>query len=101
MKALLLSEKLEAKDLEALGLLTSVVPPAALQAETMALAQRIEKGPPLAFAALKSAVYGSLGDLEAALMREREGQLRLLKSQDVMEGIMAWAQKREPDFQGR
>ena len=101
MKAMLLSEKLEAKELEALGLLTSVVPPGELKAATMALAERIENGPPLAYAALKSAVYGSLGDIEAALKREREGQLRLLKSQDVIEGVMAWSQKRAPDFKGQ
>ena len=101
MKAMLLSEKLEAKEIEALGLLTSVVPPGELKAATMALAERIENGPPLAYAALKSAVYGSLGDIEAALKREREGQLRLLKSQDVIEGVMAWSQKRAPDFKGQ
>ena len=101
LRAMLLSEKLDAKELDGLGLLAGLVPPAELASATMALAQRIEKGPPLAFAALKSAVYGSLGDIEAALKREREGQLRLLKTQDVIEGVMAWAQKREPDFKGQ
>jgi 2-(1,2-epoxy-1,2-dihydrophenyl)acetyl-CoA isomerase len=100
MKAMLLSEKLEAKELDALGLLCSLVAPEELKAATMALAQRIEAGPPLAYAALKSAVYGSLGDVEAALKREREGQLRLLRSADVIEGVMAWSQKRPPDFKG-
>jgi 2-(1,2-epoxy-1,2-dihydrophenyl)acetyl-CoA isomerase len=101
MRAMLLSEKLEAKELDSLGLLAGLVPPSELKSATMALALRIESGPPLAFTALKNAVYGSLGDLEAALKREREGQLRLLKSQDVIEGIMAWSQKREPDFKGQ
>ena len=101
MKAILLSEKLDAQQLETLGLLAGLVPPDELEAATMALALRIEQGPPLAYTALKSAVYGSLGDLEAALAREREGQLKLLKSQDVIEGIMAWAQKRAPDFKGQ
>ena len=101
LKAMLLSEKLEANELDALGLLTSVVAAAELPAATMALAKRIEDGPPLAYAALKSAVYGSLGDIEAALKREREGQLRLLRSQDCIEGIMAWSQKRAPDFKGQ
>jgi enoyl-CoA hydratase/carnithine racemase len=101
LKAMLLSDKLEARELDALGLLTSVVSPADLTSATMALAKRIEDGPPLAYAALKSAVYGSLGDLEAALKREREGQLRLLRSQDCIEGIMAWSQKRAPDFKGQ
>jgi 2-(1,2-epoxy-1,2-dihydrophenyl)acetyl-CoA isomerase len=100
MKAMLLSEKLEAKELDALGLLAGLVAPEELKAATMALAQRIEAGPPLAYAALKSAVYGSLGDIEAALKREREGQLKLLRSSDVIEGVMAWSQKRPPDFKG-
>jgi enoyl-CoA hydratase/carnithine racemase len=100
MKAMMLAEKLEAKTLDELGLLVSVVAPEELEAKTMELAQRSEAGPPLAFAALKSAVYASWGDLEAALRREREGQLRLLRSADVLEGIMAWSQKRAPDFKG-
>jgi 2-(1,2-epoxy-1,2-dihydrophenyl)acetyl-CoA isomerase len=100
MKAMLLADKLEAAELDRLGLLAALVPPEELTEATRALAQKIEKGPPLAFAALKSAVYGNLGDLEAALRREREGQLRLLRSQDVIEGIMAWSQKREPEFKG-
>ena len=68
---------------------------------TMALARELESGPPLAYAAIKSAVYASWGDLEDALRREREGQLKLLKTSDVLEGVMAWAQKREPKFQGQ
>jgi 2-(1,2-epoxy-1,2-dihydrophenyl)acetyl-CoA isomerase len=100
MKAMLLSEKLEAKTLDELGLLVACVPPADLQRATMDLAQRIEKGPPLAFAALKSAVYASWGDVDEALRREREGQLRLLQTSDVIEGVMAWSQKRDPDFKG-
>lgn len=100
MKAMLLSEKLEAKDLDALGLLVACVPPSELRDATLALARRIEKGPPLAYAALKSAVYASWGDVDEALRREREGQLRLLRTSDVIEGVMAWSQKREPEFKG-
>lgn len=101
MKAILLSEKLEAKDLEALDLVVSVAPPEGFAAAVAAVTSRLEKGPPLAHAAIKNAVYGSLGDLEAALLREREGQLRLLRSSDAIEGIMAWSQKRDPDFKGQ
>lgn len=100
LKAMLLSDKLEAKELDALGVLAACVAPDQLMPRAMALAERLEKGPPLAFAALKAAVYAGLGDLEAALRREREGQLRLLRSQDVIEGVMAWSQKREPEFKG-
>ena len=44
----LLSDKLEAKDLDALGLLTSVVAPEETEGGTRALAERIENGAPLA-----------------------------------------------------
>lgn len=100
MRAILLSEKIEAKELDSLGVLAGCVAPEDLTTTTMTLATRLEKGPPLAFAAAKQAIYESLGDVEAALRREREGQLRLLRSQDVIEGVMAWAQKREPEFKG-
>ena len=97
---MLLSDKLEARELDTLGILAACVAPDQLMPATIELARRLEKGPPLAYAALKQSVYASLGDLEAALRREREGQLRLLRSQDVMEGIMAWTQKRPPEFKG-
>ena len=51
-----------------------------LRDATLAVARELEKGPPLAFAQIKRAVYGSWGELEEALRREREGQLRLLRS---------------------
>lgn len=101
LKAILLGDKLDAKELDALGLLVSLVAPADLEANTDALARRLAAGPPLALAAAKSAVYASLGDIENALRLEREGQLKLLRSQDCMEGIMAWGEKRAPNFQGR
>ena len=100
LKAMLLSDKLGAKELDALGVLVACVAPDQLMTATMELARRLEKGPPLAYAALKDSVYAALGDLKAALRREREGQLRLLRSQDVIEGVAAWTQKRPPEFKG-
>lgn len=100
MRAILLAEKLEAAHLVELGVVLKAVPPADLRETTLALARELEAGPPLAFAAIKEAVYGSWGDLEAALLRERTNQLKLLRSSDALEGIMAWAQKREPNFRG-
>jgi enoyl-CoA hydratase/carnithine racemase len=101
MRFMLFAEKIEAPDLASLGLAMKVVPAAELRATTLAVAREIELGPPLAFAEIRRAVYGSWGDIEDALRREREGQLKLLRSQDAMEGIMAWAQKREPAFEGK
>jgi 2-(1,2-epoxy-1,2-dihydrophenyl)acetyl-CoA isomerase len=46
-------------------------------------------------------VYASWGSYVDALARERAEQLKLLHSQDVMEGVLAWMQKREPNFTGK
>ncbi len=85
-----------------LGIANHVVPPEALLPEARRLAERLAKGPPLAQAAIKRAVRGALSSgLEAALAAEREGQLACLRSQDFMEGVAAWMQRREPEFRGR
>jgi enoyl-CoA hydratase/carnithine racemase len=100
MQMILLSEKIASGDLEALGLVVRLAPPAELRAATMEIARRLEAGPPLAFASAKAAVLASLGDFDAALRREREGQLRLLRSKDCIEGVTAWMEKRAPNFVG-
>jgi 2-(1,2-epoxy-1,2-dihydrophenyl)acetyl-CoA isomerase len=101
MQMILLADRVEAAELHRLGVAVDVVEPEALRDATLAVARRIESGPPLAHAAIKRALYANLGNVEDALRREREEQLRLLRSADVAEGVSAWMQKREPRFEGR
>lgn len=101
LQMILLAEKVDAPRMKELGLAVDVVPAAHLREATLGVARTLEAGPPLAHAAIKQALYASWGSLEDALLREREGQIRLLRSQDAMEGIMAWVSRREPVFQGK
>jgi 2-(1,2-epoxy-1,2-dihydrophenyl)acetyl-CoA isomerase len=100
MQMILLADKVGAEELLRLGVVANVVEPAALRDATLAIARRIEAGPPLAFAAAKRSIYASWGSFEDALLRERTEQLKLLRSADSLEGVAAWMQKREPSFRG-
>jgi enoyl-CoA hydratase/carnithine racemase len=100
MQMILLAERLDGAKMGELGIAAAVVAPGELEGAAMALAERLAKGPPMAYAEMKRAIYGSAGDFDAALDRERDGQLRLLRSKDAMEGVTAFLQKREPAFTG-
>jgi 2-(1,2-epoxy-1,2-dihydrophenyl)acetyl-CoA isomerase len=101
LELLLLGDRIAAEAALGLGLVRCVVPAAELQAEARKLAARLAEGPPLAFAAIKRAVREGLGStLDQALAREREGQLALLASADVREGISSFFERRAPQFRG-
>ena len=101
LEYLLLGTKIDARMAAELGLANRVVEPADLAGAARALAHELAKGPPLAYAAIKEAVReGARGTIHDALEREKAGQLRLLSSQDMMEGVLAWAQRRDPSFRG-
>ncbi len=101
MQMILLAEKVAAEQMLSLGLVMKVVPQGSLRTAALDVARELAAGPPMAFAATKRALYASWGSLDDALARERAGQIELLKSQDAMEGVMAWVSRREPVFQGR
>jgi 2-(1,2-epoxy-1,2-dihydrophenyl)acetyl-CoA isomerase len=98
---LLTGDPVDAKLARDLGLAREIVASEVLDSNALALAARLAEGPPLALAQIKSAVRASLGgDLEQALGREKTGQLALLASADVREGVSAFLEKRPPRFRG-
>lgn len=95
-------EMLPAKEALAFGLVSQVVPPARLLAETRALVERLAAAPPMAFAAAREAFRRSpTGSLSGMLAFERQAQRLCWKSEDSGEGIHAFLEKRSPRFTGR
>src|SRR5450755_1020563 len=94
LEFLLLGTRVDADWALSLGLANRVVPPAQAVSEAKALARALASGPPLALAAIKSAVrQATSGSLEEALEREKQGQTALLESEDFREGVAAWSTK--------
>lgn len=95
-------EMIDARTALQWGLVNRVVPAAQLEAEVKALAQKIAQGPPVAIRAVKKMLFaGEREALERALEKEVEQQLACFASEDCLEGITAFFEKRPPKFQGR
>lgn len=97
-----LGEELNAVEAAAVGLVTRVVDADALEAEARALAERLATGPTVALGISKRLLNRSLeSSFEGALEEEALAQTLVTQSEDTREGIAAFLQKRQPNFQGR
>jgi enoyl-CoA hydratase/carnithine racemase len=97
----LLAERIDAKTAFEWGLVTKVVPVEALDGEVSALVERIASGPPLAFQRIKRLMREAMSKPWAqGQADEGQAQLECLRSQDCMEGIMAFFEKRAAAFKG-
>ena len=93
---------IDAKEAERLGVLNKVVPPKELEKETMAMATRIAKAPPLAIKLAKLQLRrGFFSDLPAAYDLAAHCQAICATSEDFKEAIVAMFQKREAIFKGK
>lgn len=102
MEMMMTGRMVDAAEALAIGLVDRVVPPAALDTESRALAAAIAAGPPLAIAGIKRALLlSAANDLRAQLELENEHQLRAFRSADAAEGMAAFFAKRAPRFRGQ
>ncbi len=97
----LLGERVTAERALEWGLVNAVHPDERLAEEAAALAQRLASGPTRAYAAAKRALNRSFyPELESQLELEAELQHSLARSDDFMEGVASFVEKREAVFRG-
>ncbi|MDQ6696930.1 MAG: enoyl-CoA hydratase-related protein [Actinomycetota bacterium] len=85
-----------------LGLVNEIVEPERLMNRALEWAGRITKNAPLAVQATKESVLrGLAGSLDEAYAVEQEVSKRIFATEDAKEGPKAFAEKRQPRWQGR
>lgn len=99
---ILTGRRVSAQEALEIGLVHRVVPPTELRNSAMELAQSVLRNAPIAVAAAKHAIDRGIGlELADALEVEHQQYKRVLKTEDRLEGLRAFAAKRPPEFKGR
>ncbi|RJP68209.1 MAG: crotonase/enoyl-CoA hydratase family protein [Candidatus Abyssobacteria bacterium SURF_17] len=102
MEILLTGEKIDANEAYRMGLVNYVVPQAELMPTAEKFARRIADNGPLAVSAIKKSAIECLSmPLPKAYEHEIELATPVFKSEDAIEGPLAFMQKRKPDFKGK
>jgi 2-(1,2-epoxy-1,2-dihydrophenyl)acetyl-CoA isomerase len=98
-----LSDRIDAKEAERLGLVNRVVPEAALEEQTLELARQLASGPSVAYRYMKENISraASGGSLGECLDLEATHHVHAGLTEDHREAARAFVEKREPVFKGR
>jgi len=101
LEIMLTGEPITAARAAEIGLLNAAVPGELLDEKAHALAAVVASRSPLGLQEIKRLVYAGFDlPLREGLQREREGLLRVLASNDYVEGLAAFAERRPPKFTG-
>jgi enoyl-CoA hydratase/carnithine racemase len=84
------------------GMVNQIAPASEVLAQAVATAQKIAANAPLSVRQIKKSVrYGTQMDIKNAYRFEVEAYNRLVDTQDRLEGVAAFNEKRKPVFKGR
>lgn len=94
--------RVAAEEAKTVGLVNHVVPTGEALAKARDIAASIAKNGPIAVRQAKKAVaWGSEADLETGMMLAIEAYNGTVNTEDRLEGVRAFNEKRPPEFQGR
>ena len=96
------AERVDAAECERLGIVNRVVPDAELEKAAFEWAKQIAAGPPIALRYMKDNLNRALDeDLESVLDAEAERMVQGATTEDYLEAVSAFRDKRTPKFRGR
>lgn len=98
----MLSDPVDAQSAHDLGIVNKVVPAADLETATLELAERLASGPTQAYAGTKALINASFEAPSMAdhLDFEKREFVKCTATQDFVEGVTAFVEKRKPGFSG-
>ncbi len=102
MEMLLMCDPIDAERALQIGLVTRLVAPDELIPEARRMADHLARFAPFVPRTMKAMVHSGMeASLAGALMLEKYAQGALVQTEDKVEGISAFLEKRDPDFKGR
>src|SRR5499426_3980310 len=94
--------RVDAREAKAIGLVNHLVPAGQARAKALEIAAAIADNGPVAVRKAKQAIgWGSETDLETALRLAIEAYNNTVTTEDRLEGVRAFNEKRKPQFKGR
>lgn len=101
LEMILFSKKITPEEALSIGLVNKVSEAGRVMEDAMELAETLAKRPPLAVAGtLKSVGLALETDIDVGLNVEIEEMKKIQNTKDIIEGFMAFMEKREPVFRG-
>ena len=102
MEMAMLADEVTGAEAERIGLVNRCVPEAEFDAVVSAFARRLANGPTRAYGLIKKEIYTSAeSDLQTALRLEGELQDIAFETEDHRSAVLAFLQKRKPEYKGR